>query len=254
MRTTLKMVLPLIVSVAVVSMLFAAYQVRTEKRILRNDLSRRAETLGETLQESVEPLLDRGPDKNLQRLVERFGQREHLKGVAVYNAAGTALAITPGIASMFKLWPEQAKRAAEKDAEQAGFVREERADKAGRIEKLALHIYAVPLHRNGELVGMLALFHDTSYIDEQVSRTLRDSLLNAGVQTLLITGLALILVRWTFTGPLARTAIWLRTLRTGSTSESKSPPGLPQGEVFDKLHAEVTHLARDLNADRKSVV
>ena len=53
MRTALKMVLPLIVSVAVVSGLFAWYQVRTEKRILRSDLSRRAEILGEALQESV---------------------------------------------------------------------------------------------------------------------------------------------------------------------------------------------------------
>jgi cell division protein FtsL len=55
MRTTLKIILPLIVSVAAVSLLFAAYQVRTEKRTLRNDLSRRAEILGESLQESVEP-------------------------------------------------------------------------------------------------------------------------------------------------------------------------------------------------------
>ena len=72
MRTALKMVLPLIVSVAVVSMLFAWYQVRTERRILRSDLSRRAEILGEALQESVQPLLDHAPDKNMQRLVERF--------------------------------------------------------------------------------------------------------------------------------------------------------------------------------------
>ena len=43
MRTALKMVLPLIVSVAVVSVLFAWYQVRTERRNLRSDLSRRAE-------------------------------------------------------------------------------------------------------------------------------------------------------------------------------------------------------------------
>ncbi len=57
MRTTLKIVLPLIISVAVISLLFAAYQVRTERRILRNDLSRRAEILGESLQENVEPLL-----------------------------------------------------------------------------------------------------------------------------------------------------------------------------------------------------
>src|SRR6266478_6840095 len=74
MRTTLKIILPLIVSVAAVSLLFAAYQVRTEKRILRNDLSRRAAILGESLQENVEPLLERGQEKSLQPLVERFGQ------------------------------------------------------------------------------------------------------------------------------------------------------------------------------------
>src|SRR5207248_2440286 len=97
MRTTLKIILPLIVSVATVSLFFAAYQVRTEKSTLRNDLSRRAEILGESLQESVEPLLDRAPDRSLQRLVERFGQREHLKGVVVYSKAGAVLAITSGL-------------------------------------------------------------------------------------------------------------------------------------------------------------
>jgi uncharacterized membrane protein affecting hemolysin expression len=99
MRTTLKMVLPLIVSVIVVSLLFAAYQVQTEKRILRNDLSHRAEILGESLQETVEPLFDRKPDSSIQRLVERFGRREHLKGVAVYDASGAALATTSGNAT-----------------------------------------------------------------------------------------------------------------------------------------------------------
>ncbi len=74
MRTTLKIILPLIVSVASVSLFFAAHQVRTEKRNLRNDLSRRAEILGESLQESVEPLLEPPPEKDLQHFIERFGQ------------------------------------------------------------------------------------------------------------------------------------------------------------------------------------
>src|SRR3977135_3264668 len=112
MRTTLKIVLPLIVSVAVVSLFFAVYQVRTEKHILRNDLSRRAEILGESLQESVEPLLERAQERNLQRLVERFGQREHLKGVAIYSSTGSPLAITPGIALQFRMRPTVATRAA----------------------------------------------------------------------------------------------------------------------------------------------
>jgi hypothetical protein len=85
MRTTLKIILPLIVSVGKVSLLFAVYQVRTEKRNLRNDLSRRAEILGDSLQESAEPLLERSQERNLQRLVERLGQREHLIHLSAYR-------------------------------------------------------------------------------------------------------------------------------------------------------------------------
>src|SRR5437588_373810 len=247
MRTTLKIILPLIVSVASVSLLFAAYQVRTEKSNLRNDLSRRAEILGESLQESVEPLLDRAPDRSLQRLVERFGQREHLKGVAVYGNAGAVLAITSGLPRGFEMRPTSATRAAQQDAGAGEFLSAEQTAVNHEEPHAPIHIYALPLHRNGEIAGTLALFHDTSYIDKEVSRTLRDSLLNAFVQTLLITGLALILVQWTFTGPLTRTAKWLRTLRTG---QPNAPPAVSNGEILDEIHHEVKHLARDLDTAR----
>src|SRR5256886_7181467 len=247
MRTTLKIVIPLIVSVAAVSLFFAAYQVRTEKRLLRNDLSRRAEILGESLQESVEPLLDRGAEKNLQRLVERFGQREHLKGVAVYNGAGAALAITPGLSQVFRLRPGTATRAFQKNAGVGGFLTAQQSPYLNPEDAAPMHIYALPLHRNGEVVGVLALFHDTSYIDVQVSRTLRDSLLSALFQKLLITGLALVLVRVTFTEPLTRTANWLRTLRMGQPTPTSE---LPKGEILDEIHREVTHLAHDLHTAR----
>jgi len=246
MRTTLKIILPLIVSVAAVSLLFAAYQVRTEKRILRNDLSRRAEILGESLQENVEPLLERGQEKSLQRLVERFGQREHLKGVAIYDATSAVLAITPDIAPAFRMRPTAASRAAQEDTGAGEFLSAEQSS-AGNTGPAPIYVYALPLHSRGAMAGTLALFHDTSYIDRKVSLTLRDSLLTALVQTLLITGLAFVLVRWTFTGPLTRTAKWLRTLRTG---QPNAPAALAQGEILDQINNEVSHLARDLNTAR----
>ena len=247
MRTTLKIILPLIVSVASVSLFFAAYQVRTEKRNLRNDLSRRAEILGESLQESVEPLLEPPPEKDLQHFIERFGQREHLKGVAVYNSAGAALAITAGLPAAFKMRPTAATRAAQEGAGVGEFLNAEQTASATEDSDGPIHICALPLHRNSEIAGTLAVFHDTSYIDRQVSGTLRDSLLMAFVQTVLITGFALILVQWTFTVPLARTAKWLRAQRTG---QPNAPPALSKGAILSEIHHEVTHLARDLNTAR----
>jgi hypothetical protein len=92
MRGTLKLLLPLTVSVAVGCLFFAAYQVHAEKRILRGDLLHHAETIGTSLRDAIEPLLDRQPDGSIQHFVERVGVREHLKGVVVYDSSGTVLA------------------------------------------------------------------------------------------------------------------------------------------------------------------
>jgi alpha,alpha-trehalose-phosphate synthase [UDP-forming] len=240
MRTTLKIVLPLIVSVIVVSLVFAVYQVRKEKRHSKIELSSTAKKRAEDLQDAIEQLPDRASEKTLQRLVDRFGQREHLKGIIVYSTGGTVLASTQGLASFFQARPPAALQAAEHDTGYGEFT---------RANDTSIHVYALPLHRNGQAYGTLVLVHDASFIDTQVAHTLRDLLLHALVQTLFITALAMILVRWALMGPLTRTAKWLRTLRTGQLT-SPPPPSLPQGEVFDQIHREVTHLARDLTAAR----
>lgn len=245
MRTTLKIVLPLIISVAVVSLLFAAYQVRTERRNLRNDLLHRSEVLAESLQETVEPLFQRTSDRNLQRIVERFGQREHLKGIAVYDASGAVVAMTTGLAASFGNRPDVAKRAADKDAGFGQFM---------HIADDSLFVYALPLHHADSVAGEMAIIFDASYIDRRLALTMRDELLTALLQTLLISGLALLLVRWNLIDPLGRTTRWLRTLRTAAQAQQGGPilpeAKLPTGDIFEQIHKEVTHLARDLGAAR----
>ncbi len=238
MRTTLKLVLPLAFSVALVSLLYAGYQNRTQRRNLRNDLSRRAATLAETLQESLEAAPGRSTDKNLQRIVARIAQREHLLGVVIYDRAGKVLAITPDHPKFFEERPGVAARSDKLGPSSAEYL---------NVGGVPLYAYALPLHRETEQTGTVLVIFDTSYIDERLSYTLRDSLLTALLQTILITGLAFILVRWNITAPLAHTAKWLRTVRAGSSDTSSAPP---QGEFFDQIHTEVKHLANALNTAR----
>jgi len=238
MRTTLKLVLPLAVSVISVSLLYGSYQIRTERRNLRNDLSHRSAVLAENLQESLEASPGRATDRNLSHIVERYGQREHLLGVAVYDTSGSVIAITRGLSPTFASQPAIAARAVQTN-KGGGEFRE--------VGGAPLHLYAVPLHRDGEASGSVMVIYDSSYIDERVMRALRDSLLSTLLQTLLITGLALFLVRWTFTSPLAKTAHWLRGLRA---HPSEVPPAFPPGEIFDQIHKEARHLANDLSTAR----
>jgi trehalose-6-phosphate synthase/GAF domain-containing protein len=242
MRATLKLVVPLAVSVVIVSLLYGFYQVRLERRTLRNDLSHHSAVLAETLQENLESTPGRVTDRNLGRFVEKYGQREHLLGVAVYDESGHAIAITHGMAPAFALEPPVATRAAQTNKDAAEF--HDDGDEP-------VHLYAVPMHRGGDVIGSLLVVYDSSYIGAQVRHAVRDSLLSTLIQTLLITALGLFLVRWAFTSPLAKTAKWLRSLRADPTDVSAAPL---HGEMFDQIHAEARHLARDLSSARAAAL
>ena len=147
MRTTLKLVLPLIISVALVSLLFAGYQVRTQRRNLRSDLSRRAEVLAESLQETIEPLFaknERNSERAMQRVVDRFAQREHMKGIAVYEAGGNPSAMTATLGGAFRQAPGITKLSIESNAGRGEFT---------QVAETPVFLYALPLDRDGKVAG-----------------------------------------------------------------------------------------------------
>ncbi|HEY5593994.1 MAG TPA: hypothetical protein VIL61_02405, partial [Nitrospiria bacterium] len=102
MRISLRLIFSLVIVITLAVSLFAFLQVRQEKARLNEELGRRAGILAESLQETIEPLLEKGPSKNLQRIVEKFGNRERLSGVAVYDAQGMPLAVTQSLSSHLK--------------------------------------------------------------------------------------------------------------------------------------------------------
>ncbi len=91
MRITFRLILSLVVAVGTVAAFSAYLQVGQEKQRQEDELARRSRLLAEGLHETLEPLVQKGPSEKLQRLVEKFGNRERLAGVAVYDAKETPL-------------------------------------------------------------------------------------------------------------------------------------------------------------------
>jgi len=244
MRTTLKLVLPLAVSVVCIAALYAAYQVRTDRRNLLNDLSHNSSTLAEDLQREISeanpPANAKANTRLLQHITERAGHQDHLIGVGIYDQDGKVLAITPGLDPVFTARPQAASRA---DRQNTG------ASESFVAADVPMYVYALPLRAETVPAGSLAVIYDTSYIDRRVILALRDAALSALIQTFLVTLLAIGLVKWNFTAPLAKTATWLRSMRAGNT-ENTQTPSLPQGEFFDQIHTEVKHLANALHTAR----
>ncbi len=237
MRLSLRLILFLVVGITLVTFLVARNQVRSEKRGLRADLERRAGILAESLQEIIEPALERGSRDSLRRIVERYGNRERLAGVVVYDPQGNVIAETPSLTSLFNQPPVPIK---ELQAGQGGSSKF--FDHDGK--SMAIHGYFLPLHsKSSSVIGYLGIFHDASYIEAQSVRIWRETLWHVVAQVLLIVLITVLIIRWTIILPISRTAQWMKDVRAGRTV---SRPSLPKGDFLEPFTREVQNLTESL--------
>ncbi|MGB0034484.1 MAG: trehalose-6-phosphate synthase [Candidatus Acidiferrales bacterium] len=234
MRLSLRLILFLVLGITLVTFVVARNEVRSEKRGLRADLERRAEILAESLQELVEPALERDSKTQLQHIVERFGNRERLAGVAVYSADGVVLAETSTLTGRMDPPPVPFSQVIARDRGTGEYL-----EFGGKT----MHVYYLPLHSRSSADGVLAIFHDAGYIEEQSARIWRETLWHVIAQVLLIVLVTVFIIRWTIILPISRTAQWMKELRIGRILPR---PNLPREDFLAPFSEEVVHLTRSL--------
>jgi alpha,alpha-trehalose-phosphate synthase [UDP-forming] len=238
-----RLIVSLIIGVTLVSLCTSYYQVLVLNRGLQKDLQRRAEVLGESLARNVERDLERDAQhgqRTLQRTVQQFANREHLAGLAVYNLQGQPIAVTTDLQPLMASAPAIVLQAIHENNDTNAFL---------RMGSASIHIYALPLHRGDELIGSLAIIHDSGYIRRESLRIWRETFLSALAHVVLIVLITLLIVRWSIAGPIARTAHWMKALRTGRGVVRIKVPDL---EMFRPLAREVATFAESLNTARSA--
>jgi trehalose-6-phosphate synthase len=234
MKLSLRLIACLVVSISLVTFVVARTQVRSEKRGLRADLARRDEVLTESLQETVEPSLQRGSAVQLQRIVERFADREHLAGIAIYDQDGQVLAASAKLSRSADTPPTVFTAAKAANEGTGGFA---------NLNQSTMYEYAAPLHRGAEFAGVVVTFHDASYIEAQSSQIWRDALWHVIAQVLLIVLITYTVMRWTVVGPITKISAWMKDVRAGkSVPLPKSSPA----QFLGPLASEAAQLGQTL--------
>ena len=234
-----RLIISLIVGITVVSLCTSYYQVLMQSRSMRKDLERRAEVLGDSLAGNVERDLERDAPTRLKRTVQQFANREHLAGLAVYDPQGHPLAVTTNLEPLMQSAPPIVLQSLKENQDTSAFL---------RMGIASIHIYALPLHHGEDLVGSLAIVHDTGYIRAESMRIWRETFLSALIHVVLIVLITLLIVRWSIAGPIARTANWIKALRTGRSVSARIKP--VDMELFRPLAREVATMAESLNTAR----
>lgn len=236
-----RLIISLVIGVTLVSLCTSYYQVLVSTRDMRRDLEHRAEVLAESLGRNVERDLERNSPQTLKRTVQQFANREHLAGLAVYDTQGHPVAVTTNLEPLIGSAPPIVLQALKDQHDEHSFL---------RMGIASIHIYVLPLHQGDNLIGALAIVHDSGYIKAEGMRMWRETFLSALAHVVLIVFITLLIVRWSIAGPIARTAHWMRALRTGRAMSSRIKP--PDLELFRPLAREVATFAESLNTARSA--
>jgi alpha,alpha-trehalose-phosphate synthase [UDP-forming] len=235
-----RLIISLVVGVTLVSLCSSYYQSYVLAQGMRHDLEHRAELLGESLGRNVERDLERNNPAILRRTVQQFANREHLAGLAVYDPQGKTLAVTTTLEPLMESAPPVVLQCLKQEHDTSAFV---------RVGIASIHIYALPLHKGEDLIGGLAIIHDSGYIKGESLRIWRETFLSALAHVVIIVLITLLIVRWSIAGPIARTAHWMKALRTGRAMARIKAPDL---DLFRPLAREVATFAESLHTARSA--
>lgn len=240
MRITVRLIVSLIIAIAAVASGFTYYQVTVEKQRLQTELSRRAVLLGESLHESVVPLIQSNAQAKLRRIVGRFSNRERLRGIAVTDLQGNIVFSTPDIRAAIKEPVPQSVTAV---------VEKQPIEEFREFDGKQTYSYTLPLREDEKLLGALVLIHDASFIGVRLQDIWKTNLIRVILLSLIVVAITLIMVRWSITGPVAQMAAWLREMRRGKTKEDP-PLVFSRGDILNPIASEVTKLAKSLSHAR----
>src|SRR5260221_7788325 len=152
----------------------------------------------------------------------------YMLGVVIYDRQGALVAATPDLAKTLTITPAPVTEAITQGHGESSFL---------RLGRVPIHILALPIRRQDEVLGGLAVVHDVSYIRAQILLAWRQTFFRVLAQGFLIVLITLLIVRWSIAGPIARPALWMRGLRTGKISVRQ---GVPDLDMFRPLARQVS--------------
>ncbi|MSU56245.1 MAG: trehalose-6-phosphate synthase [Candidatus Taylorbacteria bacterium] len=197
-----------IVAVSIIVFGFTYTQVNQERLNLSADLQYRTRLLSDTLKESIEPSYSRNSTSTLQRIVDKFADKERIIGLGVFNNRGVPLASSK----------DMPKRVT--DNPDFVFVALDKGSASGLFEKIdgaPRYLFVSPLYNNSTIVGALVTVQNASYIDEAITDIWKRNAVRLLVQVLVFSVAIVLLVRFVLYRISKRFADSVKTARMDKT-------------------------------------
>lgn len=213
---------------------FTVKQADQERQSLADDLQYRTRLLADSLKESVEPGFSADSAQTVQKLLDKFGGRKRLAGLAVYDNKGNTVAVSSDLPAQVASDPPVVADAMDSDQSEDDFL---------KVADKNLYLFAEPLHAEGKVVGALLVAQNAAYIDSRVADIWKNNLLRLLVQGIFFAIALILIIQWAILKPIVKMAESMKQARAGKNG-ADSP--LKEHAFFKPLTKEIYKLSRSL--------
>lgn len=236
MRQVLYLVALVMLVISAIAGVFTLNYASKEEVDLTARLQSRALILSESLTEAIGPSYATNATSSLQRIVDRFADRERTAGIAIIDSAGNSVATSatfpPGTQEL--VFIDTAMNSGES---QGIFI-----ERDGR----SYYVFAQPIISEGRVMGALVTIHDAQYIREAIRDIWRESLVRLLVQLVFFGGAIFVLVNFVFRRAIHDLVQSVRSVRSGESPEAEST----SNSFLHPLSSEITKMSASLRQAR----
>ncbi len=235
MKQTFLVALGAIAAISLVVVGFTYDEASKEELRLSADLQYRTRLLADSLIESVEPSFINNSTTTLERLIDRFTDRERVVGLAVFDNKAALVVGSEGLQDEVTRELDVVQTALDSDTPTGEFL---------TIATSSLYVLAQPLHQGQTIVGAFVAIQDASYINAQTIVIWRTNILRLLVQIIVFAAAVIALLWFVIFRPLRRMTETVKTARAGR-AVSLPHPSSP-GTFFAPLASEISKMTTSL--------
>jgi trehalose-6-phosphate synthase len=236
MRRTMKFLIGLVLSLAILTWVASTIVRRTTRRWFENDVRLRAELVLSGAHEALTSHWSREDRRELERMLNEITRDEHVMAVAACNPDLTLLTSTSGFPpslSCKEVGPHV--RLSEDAPAEAWTTWHQRTSLSGG----SVLVSGIPVENNGHVLGFVILVHDLTYAQRREAATQRFVLVACGLLALATSAVTILVARLTWRG-------WSEEIRRLARGE---PPKRPE---FQPILRHVRDLVERIMVEKET--
>ena len=244
MRTKhiLLIVIGVILAVIAVVVSFTLYQANREQLALSLDLQYRTRLLADSLKESVEPAYGRNSTVELQILVDKFANREHVAGFAIFDNRGGKVAASADLPANFLSGLSLISNVMDSDKPAGEFLRNNGKN---------FYVLVEPIHQVDRVIGAFLVAQNAGYIDSGIRQIWENNLLRLLLQIIIFGVVIALLIKWIVIRPILRLVESVKAARL-SGNPDQALQKIKEQAFFKPLVGEIFKMTKSLSDARLS--